>query len=72
MRARLGTRVDLLSRLRVNGVLYAQPPVVAGKSGWPRKYHGQRLGNAAALAGAMRNGAQASTRHVYGTLAASR
>jgi len=65
VRARLGARVNLLSRLRVNAVLYAQPTVAAGKSGRPRKY-GERLGNAAALAGAMRNRAQTYTLHVYG------
>jgi len=65
LRTRLGARVDLLSRLRVNAVLYAQPPVVAGKSGRPRKY-GERLGNAAALAAAMRAEARSYTLHVYG------
>jgi len=65
VRARLGGRVDLLSRLRLNATLYAQPPVVAGKRGRPRK-SGERLGNAAALAGAMRNRAQTYTLHVYG------
>ena len=65
VRTRLGARVNLLSRLRVNAVLYAQPTVVAGKSGRPRKY-GERLGNAAALAGAMRTQAHTYTLQVYG------
>lgn|GEM_PF-1846692 len=57
LRARLGKRVQLLSRLRVNAVLYALAESVPGKAGRPRKY-GKRLGNAAERAAAMRTRAQ--------------
>ena len=67
LRARLGTRVHLLSRLRVNAALYALPEPVPGKAGRPRKY-GQRLGNPAELATAMREKAQTYTLHVYGAV----
>jgi hypothetical protein len=67
LRARLGERVHLLSRLRVNAVLYARPAPLAGKAGRPRKY-GQRLGSAAALAAAVRAKAQTYTLHVYGAV----
>jgi len=65
LRERVGTRIDLLSRLRVNAVLYAQPEPVAGTAGRPRKY-GTRLGNAADLAAVMRAHAQTYSLHVYG------
>jgi hypothetical protein len=65
LRARLGERVHLLSRLRVNAALFALPASVVGKPGRPRKY-GQRLGSAADLAAAMRAKAQTYTVHVYG------
>lgn len=58
LRAQLGERVHLLSRLRVNAVLYAPPIAAPGKPGRPRKY-GARLGNARDLAEQMR--ARAST-----------
>jgi hypothetical protein len=67
LRARLGTRVHLLSRLRVNAALFALPEPAPGKAGRPRKY-GQRLGNAAELAPAMREQARTYTLHVYGAL----
>jgi hypothetical protein len=67
LRTRLGERVHLLSRLRVNAVLFALPEPVVGKIGRPRKY-GQRLGSAADLAAAMRAKAQTYTVHVYGAL----
>ena len=53
LRERLGARVDLLSRLRVNAALYAIPEPLMGRPGRPRKY-GKRIGNAADLAAAMR------------------
>jgi len=67
LRECLGTRVQLLSRLRVNAALYARPTPTPGKAGRPRKY-GERLGNAAELAAAMREHAQPYTLHVYGAL----
>jgi hypothetical protein len=67
LRARLGKRVHLLSRLRVNAALFALPEPVVGKIGRPRKY-GQRLGSAAELAAQMRAQAQTYTLHVYGAL----
>ena len=67
LRARLGARVHLLSRLRVNAALFALPELVVGKVGRPRTY-GRRLGNAADLAVAMRTQAQTYTLHVYGAL----
>jgi hypothetical protein len=67
LRARLGARAHLLSRLRVNAALFALAQPAPGKAGRPRKY-GQRLGNAAELAVAMRQKAQTSTLHVYGAL----
>jgi hypothetical protein len=67
LRARLGERAQLLSRLRVNAALYARPVALPGKVGRPRKY-GQRLGSAATLAAAMRAQAQPYTLHVYGRL----
>ena len=67
LRARLGKRVHLLSRLRVNAALYALPEPAPGKAGRPRKYGG-RLGNTAELAAAMRKQARTYTLHVYGAL----
>ena len=67
LRERLGARVDLLSRLRVNAALYAIPEPLAGRPGRPRKY-GKRLGNAADLAAAMREKAKTYTVHIYGAL----
>jgi hypothetical protein len=67
LRARLGERVHLLSRLRVNAALFALPELVLGKVGRPRKY-GRRLGNAADLAAAMRAQAQTFTLHFYRAL----
>ena len=67
LRARLGARVHLLSRLRVNAALYALPEPAPGKAGRPRKY-GKRLGNAAELAAVMREQAQTYALHVYGAV----
>ena len=67
LRARLGERVHLLSRLRVNAALYARPTPAPGKAGRPRKY-GVRLGNAADLAERLRPQAQTYTLHVYGAV----
>jgi hypothetical protein len=65
LRAALGARVHLLSRLRVNAALYDLAPTPPpGTRGRPRKY-GARLGNAAALAEAMRANAKPYTLHVY-------
>jgi hypothetical protein len=65
LRARLGERVGLLSRLRVNAALYARPEPAPGKAGRPRKY-GERLGSARELAAAMRTQAKIYSLHVYG------
>jgi hypothetical protein len=67
LRARLGERVHLLSRLRVNAALFARPEPQPGKPGRPRKY-GRRLGSATDLAAQMRTQAQTYTLHVYGAL----
>jgi len=67
LREELGARVDLLSRLRVNAVLYAQPERVPGKPGRPRKY-GARLGCVAELAEPRRAQAQCYRVHVYGAV----
>jgi len=67
LRECLGERAHLLSRLRVNAVLYAFPALIAGRPGRPRKY-GERLGNAAQLAAAMRAQANIYTLHVYGAM----
>jgi hypothetical protein len=67
LRDRLGERVHMLSRLRVNAALYAPPEPAPGKAGRPRKY-GTRLGNAAELAAAMREKAHTYTLHVYGAV----
>jgi len=64
LRAALGTRVHLLSRLRVNAALYALPVAQPGKRGRPRKY-GARLGCAAELAASMRAQATTYSLHVY-------
>ena len=65
LRAALGPRVHLLSRLRVNAALYACPEPTPGQPGRPRKY-GRRLGNAADLAAAQRGQAKTYLLHVYG------
>ena len=67
LRQGLGVRVDLLSRLRVNAVLYAQPEGVPGQPGRPRKY-GARLGCVAELAEPLRAQAQCYQVHVYGAV----
>ena len=60
LRAALGPRVHLLSRLRVNTVLYVLPAATAGAPGRPRKYGG-RLANTATLAATLRAEAHAYT-----------
>lgn len=65
LRRVLGTRVHLLSRLRVNSVLYALPKDAPGKLGRPRKY-GERLGSVTEMAGARRTLATACTIFLYG------
>ena len=65
MRAALGPRVHLLSRLRVNTVLYDRPAPMAGASGRPRKY-GARLGNTAQLAATLQAEARTYTLNLYG------
>jgi hypothetical protein len=67
LRACLGERAQLLSRLRVNAVLHAPAELVVGKCGRPRKYR-ERLGTAAELATTMRAQAQTLTLHVYGAV----
>jgi len=67
LRARLGERAHLLSRLRRNAALYERPAPALGKVGRPRKY-GQHLGSAAELAAAMRTHAKTYTLHAYGAL----
>jgi len=67
LRTQLGERAHLLSRLRVNSALYAIPEPARARPGRPRKY-GQRLGNAAELAEAMRDHANTYTLHLYGAL----
>jgi hypothetical protein len=65
LRAALGGRVHLLSRLRVTAALFALPVAQPGRRGRPRKY-GERLGNAADLAETMRAQAKDYALHVYG------
>lgn len=60
-------RVHLLSRLRVNSVLYALPTPSKATPGRPRKY-GQRLGSVRERAESMRACAKAYTVHIYGGL----
>ncbi len=65
LRAALGPRAHLLSRLRVNAALYAPPTPTPGAPGRPRKY-GAPLGNAAQLAATQRGEARAYTLKLYG------
>ena len=65
LRAALGPRAHLLSRLRVNAALYAPPSPTPGAQGRPRKY-GARLGSAAQLAAGLRGEARAYTLNLYG------
>ena len=65
LRAALGPRAHLLSRLRVNAALYAPPAPTPGAPGRPRKY-GARLGNAAQLATTLRGEARGYTLNLYG------
>jgi hypothetical protein len=65
LRAALGPRAHLLSRLRVNAALYAPPTPTPGATGRPHKY-GARLGNATQLAATLRTGAHAYTLNLYG------
>ena len=65
LRAALGPRAHLLSRLRVNAVLCEQPAPTPGTAGRPRKY-GARLGNAAQLAADLRAEAGTYPLNLYG------
>ena len=65
LRAALGPRAHLLSRLRVNSVLYDIPVATPGRAGRPRTY-GTRLGNATQLAATQRVGARTYTLNLYG------
>jgi hypothetical protein len=67
LRARLGQRAQLLSRLRVNALLCAAPTPAPGRRGRPRKY-GARLGTATELAALMRARAQTYTLPIYGAV----
>jgi hypothetical protein len=67
LRLAIGARVQILSRLRVNAVLYAALTPCLGKRGpgRPRKY-GERLGSAADLAAAFQSQAKSYTLPLYG------
>jgi hypothetical protein len=65
LRAALGPRAHLLSRLRINSVLHDIPVATPGRAGRPRKY-GPRLGNAAQLAETVRADARTYTLNLYG------
>ena len=66
LRAAIGDRAHLLSRLRCNAVLYARPvPVQKRQRGRPRKY-GVRLGQVAELVGYARQRAEDYTISLYG------
>jgi len=65
LRAQLGQRVHLLSRLRINAALYDLPEPHKGQAGRPRKY-GARLGNAGTLAETIRQHTGTYAVHVYG------
>lgn len=69
LRKALGERIHLLSRLRVNAVLYAPPAPRHGpqRCGRPRKY-GARLGSASDLAESMHAHASVYTIPLYGKL----
>ena len=67
LRAALGARVHLLSRLRVNAVLDERPTPTPAVPGRPRKY-GARLGNSAQLATALRGDARTYTLNLYGVM----
>lgn len=66
MRAMVGSRFHLLSRLRSNSALYALPPTRKAKQrGRPRKY-GQKLGSMADWGAGLRDLAKTYTVHLYG------
>lgn len=66
VRQALGHRFHLLSRLRSNAVLYAQPETVkAGQRGRRRKY-GQRLGSVSEMASTFRTSAHTYRVDLYG------
>ena len=71
LRAELGPRAHLLSRLRVNAVLHALAVATPGKAGRPRKY-GKRLGNPAQLAATVQSEARTYTLNLYGGCARCR
>ena len=65
LRALVGPRAQLLSRLRSNAVLFDRAPATPGRCGRPRKY-GARLGSVAQLAAALREDACPYTLHRHG------
>jgi len=67
LREAIGARVHLLSRLRSNAALYAQPPAPEGQRGpgRPRKY-GVKLGSVSDLAASYRPLAQSYCVSLYG------
>jgi len=67
LRSQLGACADILSRLRVNCVLYAIPESHPPRPGRPRKY-GSRLGSVADMAQALQAQAKLYTLHVYSGL----
>lgn len=69
LRAALGPRLQLLTRLRVNTALHALPSPAPSRPGRPRKY-GPRLGNASDLARTLQAEACAYTLPLYGRVRA--
>jgi len=67
LRSHLGACADILSRVRVNGVLYAIPESDPSRPGRPRKY-GSRLGSVADMAEALQAQAELYTLHVHSGL----
>ena len=64
LRKALGSRFNMISRLRVNSNLFALPGEYPGK-GRPRSY-GEKLGNASSLAGKYRSLAKELSVNLYG------
>jgi len=67
LRSQLGACADVLSRLRVNCVLYPIPEFHPSRPGRPRKY-GSRLRSVADMAEALQAQAKLYTLHVYSGL----
>ena len=66
LRKRLGGRVQMISRLRANNNVFAEPPVaIKRKQGRPVKY-GEKLGTATSLAGRYRERTREYTVNLYG------